>query len=134
MIFEFTLNCAPTTKKNSGQIVMVGKFPRIFPSKKYREFNLAAQRELVLIRRRLESPIDVPVNCAALFYRQTNIGDLVGYLQAIADTMEEAGIVTNDRLVTQWDGSRLLKDQHRPRIEVTLTTLAEMQTDLELLK
>ena len=39
---------------------------------------------------------------------------------ALADALEEAGIVENDRLIVSWDGSRLLKDAATPRIEVML--------------
>lgn len=126
MTFSFTIPCRPTTKKNSGQIVMIGKFPRIFPSKQFRVWDKAAQRCLVLVRRQLPASINEPMNCAALFFRETAIGDAVGYYQALADTLETAGIVTNDRLIVSWDGSRLLKDKHSPRVEVTLTTLVDL--------
>jgi len=65
-------------------------------------------------------PITDEVNCRALFYRDALRGDAVGYYQALADALEEAGIVKNDRLIVSWDGSRLLKDADIPRIEVTL--------------
>lgn len=64
-----------------------------------------------------------PLNCAAIFYREKNIGDANGYYQGLADALEAAGIVANDKWIVQWDGSRLAKDAKRPRIEVTLTAL-----------
>lgn len=138
MTFSFEIAIRPVTKKNHGQIVFVPvkgsskKRPIMLPSEDYREFDEAAQRVLFHVRQRLSESIDVPVNCCAVFYRDANRGDLVNYLQALADTLEKAGIVTNDRLIVGWDGSRMDKDQSRPRIEVTLTTLAEMQESLPI--
>lgn len=60
------------------------------------------------------------LNCCALFYRDRLTGDAVGYYQALADALEEAGIVENDRLIVSWNGSQLLKDAKNPRIEVSL--------------
>ena len=63
------------------------------------------------------------MNCRALLYRDALIGDAAGYYQALADWLESSGVIVNDRLIVQWDGSRLLKDAARPRIEVTLEEL-----------
>ena len=64
-----------------------------------------------------------PLNCTAIFYRDANRGDAVGYYQGLADALEAAGIVADDKWIVQWDGSRLTKDANRPRIEVVLTAL-----------
>ena len=40
-----------------------------------------------------------------------------------ADALEAAGIVSDDKWITQWDGSRLAKDADRSRIEVMLTAI-----------
>jgi hypothetical protein len=65
-------------------------------------------------------PYDFPVNCRALFYRDKDVGDAVGFYQALADCIQDAGILVNDRLIEQWDGSRLLVDKTNSRIEVEL--------------
>lgn len=65
-------------------------------------------------------PIDVHVNCAALYYREKDLGDSAGFNTGLADLLEAAGVVRNDVLIRTWDGSRLLKDAARPRVEVTL--------------
>jgi len=65
-------------------------------------------------------PIAGPVNCRALFYRKTLVGDACNFCQALADALEEGGIVRNDSLIVSWDGSRLLKDSENPRVIVTL--------------
>ena len=67
-------------------------------------------------------PIARPVNCAALFYRDALRGDAVGFYQGLADVLEKAGIVENDKFIVSWDGSRLRKDAARPRVELVLTT------------
>ena len=66
-----------------------------------------------------------PLNCAAIFYREKNIGDANGYYQGLADALEAAGVLADDKWIVQWDGSRLRKDANRPRIEVTLTAIID---------
>jgi Holliday junction resolvase RusA-like endonuclease len=113
----FVVPGAPRTKKNHGWRTKQGAQ---MPSHAFAEWNRSAQFDLAPIARSLNKPLAVPVNCRALFYRDALRGDAVGYYQALADAMEEAGIVENDRLIVSWDGSRLLKDADNPRIEVTL--------------
>lgn len=133
MKLSFTIPGPPRTKKTSNRIVRCGKFPKVLPSKAFEEWNRMAQIRLrargalaVLgsggceISKELCLPLEVPVNCRALFYRERMTGDAVGYYQALADALEEAGIVENDRLVVSWDGSRMLKDAANPRVEVVL--------------
>jgi glycine/D-amino acid oxidase-like deaminating enzyme len=71
------------------------------------------------------APIAYPVNCRAIFYRDANRGDAVGYYQGLADVLEKAGVVINDVCITTWDGSRLRKDAANPRVEVELTKAEE---------
>lgn len=66
-----------------------------------------------------------PLNCCAIFYREKDRGDAVGYYQGLADALEAAGVVADDKWITQWDGSWLRKDRDRPRIEVTLTAVSD---------
>lgn len=69
-----------------------------------------------------QPPLIGPVAVRALFFREHAIGDLLNYEQALADALEAAAVVENDRLIVSWDGSRLLKDASAPRIEVEITT------------
>jgi Holliday junction resolvase RusA-like endonuclease len=62
-----------------------------------------------------------PVNCRALFYRTRDVGDAVNFYQAVADALQEADVVANDRQIMSWNGSDLLIDRHRPRVEIELT-------------
>lgn len=139
MTLSFTVPGAPRTKKNHGEVVFNGprcpcckrgKFPKVLPSPQFREWNEQAQLWLMKVKvvNPPEGPqrrraIAVEVNCRALFYRDKLTGDANGYYQALADALEEAGIVENDRLIVSWNGSLLLKDAKNPRIEVTLEAI-----------
>lgn len=118
----------PRTKKTSNRIVQVRGKPRVLPSKANVSWTMAAVLQLRSALRRAPSDLPVvvlpyfaaPVGCRALVYRDALRGDLIGYLQAIADALEQAGVVTNDKLIESWDGSRMLKDARNPRVEITI--------------
>ena len=80
-----------------------------------------------------------PVNCRAVFYRDANRGDLLGYQQGLADLLQEWEILADDLWIQGWDGSRLAVDRAQPRVELELTPLqpslmdgAQDQTDQEV--
>jgi Holliday junction resolvase RusA-like endonuclease len=122
-ILSIILLAPPRTKKNSGQFVSIGRGDKkrniILPSKAYREWE-----SLVLGQAKKQGGqlcIDYPVNARAVFYRERMTGDAVGYYQAIADVLQKAGVLKDDRWIVSWDGSRLDKDPVCPRVEVELT-------------
>lgn len=126
----FVLPVVPRTKKNHGSVIKRGKRKFHIPSEAYTTMESqvvewARQNVRPGLASTLYScqPLAQPLNCAAIFYRDANRGDAVGYYQALADALEAAGIVSDDKWITQWDGSRLAKDAKRPRIAVTLTAL-----------
>lgn len=120
----FVLLGAPRTKKNSGRIVLRGKHPRLLPSAAFEEWNALVQPQLAMVRAKSKGlPFKGPVNVKALFLRDANRGDAVGFYQGLADALEEGGIVENDKQVVQWDGTRLLKDAENPRVIVTVEPL-----------
>jgi hypothetical protein len=134
----------PRTKKNTPRIVRkhsgVGR-PILLPSAEYEEWERAALSVLIrskICARRPEGSVAYlgnqivhKVACRALVYRKADWGDACGYYQAIGDLLERAGIVSNDRLIVAWDGSRLLKDPVCPRVEVELTPFGEAEPLLE---
>ena len=131
---SFVLPVKPRTKKNSRVHATVRGRTVPLPSKVYRkmadEIRIWALTSSVLDPLRKAGPwgyatlrLAQPLNCAATFYRDANRGDAVGYYQGLADALEAAGIVADDKWLTQWDGSRLAKDVDRSRIEVTLTSI-----------
>lgn len=66
-------------------------------------------------------PIDFAVNCKALFYQDVDRADAVGLYQGLADLLEHAGVVSNDRWIRTWNQSELFKDAANPRVELVLT-------------
>lgn len=116
----------PRTKKNSGRIVRAGKRHIILPSAAWCEWAELATHEIAKQLRKMPKmfPLtDADINCKALFYRDANRGDAVGFYQGLADLLEKAGVVCDDVQIVAWDGSRLLKDSANPRVELTLTPL-----------
>lgn len=92
------------------------------PAKKKYEKTAVEQLATQLIASKLPSYY-APVQVTATFYREKNLGDLIGFMQMLADCLEKAGIVENDRLVMSWDGTRMSKDADNPRTELEVTAL-----------
>ena len=132
----------PRTKKNSPQIVPHMKYAILVPSEAYREWARgckAALRQVITNSsiHRTDKPLDETpifpisrlINCRAIFYRDRNVGDAVGYYQALGDVLQEnvarkgeldLRVLADDRFIVSWDGSRLDKDATNPRVEVVL--------------
>ena len=118
---HLTLYGIPRTKKNSGRIVPRGGAHTILPSKAWSSWCKAVAPALSeSLARAGIAPISEPVNCRALFYRDALRGDAVGFYQGLADLLQKAGAVIDDKWIVTWDGSRLLKDAERPRVELVL--------------
>ena len=129
---RLTIAGAPRTKKNSQQIIMLkrkGQRPRriVKPSQAWESW---AEHSLPIIAQQIRrSPIrtplpDQPYNCAAFFYRDADRGDAVGFYQGLADLLEKAGVLSDDKWLVSWDRSRLLIDRENPRVELVLTRVA----------
>lgn len=113
---------APRTKKNHGSRKMFGCQLKTVPSDAWMAWRDSAVLQIAATRFQ-RVPDGRPLNCSALFYRDANRGDAVGYYQGLADVLEEAGVVSDDRLIAAWDGSRLRKDAKNPRVELILYPL-----------
>lgn len=129
----------PRTKKNHGRRVIVDGQLKTMPSVAWCVWCDRVAPLLRLVMQRLacgqdraecggavacgqqRGPIDFEVNCRALFYRDANQGDAVGYYQGLADVLEKGQVVKDDKWIVSWDGSRLCKDAASPRVEVLLT-------------
>ncbi len=114
----------PRTKKNS---TMLG----IIQSAAYRRYAgiiadcvAAARDEFRTDRVHLPLP-DQPYNLEAVFYVDSHgkTADLFGLLQAIADAIQDAGVLSNDWYFRTSDGSRVVFDDPRPRVEIIITPL-----------
>lgn len=79
-------------------------------------------------------PIASPMSVEAHFYQYVNRADATGLYESIADLLQDAEIIANDRLIEDWDGSRRLVDKLRPRVEIFISVLEEkaVQEDLPL--
>ncbi len=123
--YALTLHGSPRTKKTSNRLFN----GRVHPSLAFEAWNNLVQPQLAIFRAKSLAPagtfpIKCQVNCRALFYRHADVGDATGFYQALADALQEGGIVGNDRQIRSWDGSMLLKDRDNPRIIVTLEEIA----------
>lgn len=140
----FSITGAPRTKKTSNRIIQIkakggGRgFTKILPSEAHEAWFKGAMLQAGEIRRALtdaglELPIQGDVNISAIFYRERAAGDLTGFMQALADFLQEprvnesgkttrhgAGVLRDDVQIVSWDGSRLSKDSACPRIEVRI--------------
>lgn len=135
MELAITVPGPPRTLKNHGEIVRAGARGRcpackqpvggrnvLLPSKPWRRWLAAVLPWLKPAAARLVvCPLARPLNCAALFYRDADRGDAVGFYQGLADLLQEARVVADDVWIKTWDGSRMLVDHKRPRTEVVLS-------------
>lgn len=120
-IWTAALLGTPHTKKNS-QRILAGRYGGryIAPSKKYTEYEQACLYQI----RRPRRAIDQPVNIRCLYYMPDRRRvDLLNLLEATDDILVKAGVLADDRssIVVGHDGSRVLLDRQRPRVEITIT-------------
>jgi hypothetical protein len=128
MTRQYVILGAPRTKKTSNRVVRLrGKKagrPLVLPSQAWVTWCRCARiwnEDDWIVG---ANPGTGAVNCRAIFYRDANRGDAVGYYQGLADLLQKRGIVADDKLIVSWDGSRLAVDRKRPRVEITLTEVA----------
>jgi Holliday junction resolvase RusA-like endonuclease len=116
---------APRTKGNSRVFFSVKGRPVFAPSKQYQKWIARARYfiEMEKTRLGLKEPISAPVQVRAVFYRDRACGDLDNYQKGLGDALQRYGVIENDRLIESWDGSRLAKDAHDPRIELEITVI-----------
>ena len=130
---SFTIDGVPRTKKNSQIIAgsgrrcpVCGKFSRqwIKQSAAHDEWKSAALWQIKT--KRPPKPLTEAVNIKAVFYMPTRGRvDRLNLLAAVDDLLVEAGFIKDDNsaIVTGHDGSRVLYDPERPRIELTISVL-----------
>lgn len=133
LLAQLVLEGAPRTKKNHGK-----RISRKTADGKTRTYSVGsdalqlwrerAEWQIRLVQRR-QSPIADDVEVTALVYRDAARGDLVGYLQAIGDVLAPYNalaprILVDDKQIRSWDGSRLLIDRDKPRVELLIRAFA----------
>lgn len=126
MTHAYTIQGIPRTKKNSQRIIVIGGKRAVLQSRQYLSWEAPAVFQLQAQRHGFTW--NIPVNMRAIVYRDRAVGDLLNYLAAISDVLEKAGVVKNDRQIVSLDGSRMLVDRQRPRVEIELSeALSETQ-------
>jgi len=121
----FTIIGPPRTKGNSFRVVIRNDRPRVLPSKPYTIWFRAARLQINLQRvaQGLRAPLERPVHVRAQFYRARAVGDIDNYAKALGDCLQRSGVLANDKLIASWDGTRLLVDHARPRVELAITEI-----------
>lgn len=120
---EFVLYGKPATKKNSVGMYGGGKGRRknVVQSPQYVAWALTAVRQLG-VEWAGRQTIASPVNVRAVFYRDRR-PDLINLCQALGDILQKAKVLKNDKLIAGWDGSRLVTDGSKDRVEVWITEM-----------
>lgn len=113
-----TLPTPPRTKKNHGRGVAK-------ESAAYVQYALDVKTVVAPVLPKLALRAR-PYNIAALFYVDAGgeQADAVGLYQALADALQNAGVIPNDRWLRRWWGSDVVPDRARPRVELTITPIA----------
>lgn len=117
----FAIPGRPITKKNHQQIcrTKTGK-PFVRQAKRYTDYETSAGYFIPC--RNLE--IDYPVNIKCVYYMPDRRRvDLVNLLEATDDILVKYGVLTDDNsdIVFSHDGSRVIKRQQNPRVEIEIT-------------
>lgn len=118
-VLRLELPFPPRTKKNHGQAFGIKQ------SQGYIRFKTQVIDHVARMATTLKLPLpaDVPYNAAALFYVDNDAADTVGLMQGLADALQDAGVLPNDRQLRTWNGTDQWLDKTRPRVEVTLTPI-----------
>lgn len=115
----FTIPLNPVTKKNSGQIIKVGKYPKLIPSKTYLKY----EQDCKYFIKGKQLMITMPVEVTCKFYMKTRRKvDLTNLLNAIDDVLVKYGVIADDNsnIIVSHDGSRVYYDKINPRTEVDI--------------
>lgn len=139
--WHLVVDGAPRTKKTSNILATAGRRQVVLPSKAWVLWTRVAKIEIDFALAgadpswqpiALMQPLRSKVNCRAFFYREADRGDAVGYYQGLADLLEKRTVIVNDRQIVSWDGSRLLKDAARPRVELWLEAVEAAVEQMDL--
>jgi len=112
---------APTTKKNSNQIVKAKGRYMIIPSAKYKKYEKECGQYMPMI-----DPIDEPCNVQCVYYMPTRRRvDLSNLLSCTLDVLVKYKVLADDNsnIVATMDGSRVDYDKENPRTEITITLI-----------
>jgi Holliday junction resolvase RusA-like endonuclease len=114
----------PITKKNSQVIRCINGYPLVNQSKAYRAYEKMALKELLAYPgQTITGPVTVRVH---YWLRDRRRPDLTNLLQATADILEKAKVISNDRNIVSWDGSRIMGvSRQNPRAEIMIRPVCQ---------
>lgn len=130
-LIHLTLYGNPATKKNSMQIYKNRKTGQSFLSQsaRYKEYAKDCGRQ---ITGKYKKGIDYPINLKCVYYRKTKHRvDLTNLLAATCDILTDYGVIADDnyKIVKSHDGSRILFDKDRPRVEIEIERIEEINEE-----
>lgn len=97
-----------------------GQRPIVNPSTTFERYQTECLWRLKECKERYTGPVSVQAHYWMKDKRSWP--DLIGLLQGTSDILEAAGIITNDRDIHDYDGSRIVDiDKARPRVEIRIT-------------
>jgi len=122
---KITLYGDPRTKKNSQRICVKGNGQRfVKPSAQYEQYERDCLKQLYGKALHMTGPLNV---CCVYYMGTRRKVDLCNLLEATNDILVKAGVLEDDNstVVASHDGSRVLYDKARPRVEIRITEMEE---------
>jgi len=119
---NYVIEGPPLSVNNSKAAVPVKGKLRMVTTKRAKAWKLAACWSLKA-QRGTRPTITGPCALSITSYLPTTAGDVDNYAKATLDALQEAGIIANDRQVQRMCIAKE-KDAKRPRVEITIETLA----------
>ena len=129
MVYKFTIDGRPMTKKNSMTKTRYG----LVQSKQYRDYEKMALCQLMTQKPRSFHTIACAARMTAKYYMPNRKGwpDLFGLVQATADILESAGIIEDDGYIAEIGGSMIAGiDAEDPRVEITVSEITDLKYPL----
>ncbi len=125
---KFTILGRPVTKKNHTRRVWAKGRQLTIQSAAHEAWVgyaiLQINRQRAAVRHKT---LTCDVHLRAVFFRKTRTGDLNNFVSALADALQAAGVVANDRQIVSLDGCRLDHDPKNPRIELEVIPMARTE-------
>ena len=126
MTLNLTIQGAPATKKNHGQIITMPNGRKVLlPSPQFKAYGKVF---LPQVHKDARLNIEMPVNVKCVYFMPTKRKvDLVNLLEATCDLLVAAHVIKDDcaDIVASHDGSRVRYDKARPRVEIEIRPMVE---------
>lgn len=138
-MFNIIIPGQPRTKKNSQvPITLPNGKPTIVNGKIFAKYERACLKHLkdwLLFATREERrllPVSEPCHVRALYYLKDRRSepDINNLQAATADILQKAGIISNDKLIEHWDGSRRVFGTPNPRVDIFIMGLGSGHAEL----